>query len=84
MKITFSDTANKQFEYWQKHDKKIFKKILELIEAIVQNPFQGIGKPEALKHNFRGYWSRRITKEHRLIYKVSENAILIASCQYHY
>ena len=84
MKITFSDTANRQFEYWQKHDKKIFKKILELIEAVVQNPFQGIGKPEALKHDFRGYWSRRITKEHRLVYKVSENSILIASCQYHY
>lgn len=84
MKIIFSEIANKQFEYWKKHDKKVVKKITELLEAIVQSPFQGIGKPEALKHDFHGYWSRRITKEHRLVYKVSENSIQILTCQYHY
>jgi toxin YoeB len=70
--------------YWQKVDKKIVKRINELIKSSFRTPFEGIGKPEALKGDLRNYWSRRITSEHRLVYKYENDALWIASCCYHY
>ena len=69
---------------WQTHDKKILKRINQLIKDIGRNPFEGIGKPEPLKGNLSGFWSRRIDEEHRLVYVVEDNAILIISCRGHY
>lgn len=82
--VVFEAQAFHDFNAWAVSDKKIYQKIIALIKEIDRNPFVGIGKPEALKHDFAGYWSRRITDEHRLVYKVSENAIVVASCKYHY
>ena len=76
--------AWKDYLYWQKNDSKIAKKINELIKEIVRDPFCGIGKPEPLKHALEGYWSRRITQEHRLVYKVIDDDIRIVQCRYHY
>ncbi|MEA2029389.1 MAG: Txe/YoeB family addiction module toxin [Campylobacterota bacterium] len=84
MKLCFSDDAWEDYLHWQQHDKKILKKTNALIKAIQPDPFDGIGEPEPLKYNWSGYWSRRITIEHRLIYKVTDNALLIAQCRYHY
>ena len=84
MKLIFSSHAWDDYLYWQKSDKKILKRINELIKAIQRDPFEGIGKPEALKHALSGYWSRRINDEHRIVYKVEEDAILIAQLRYHY
>ena len=83
-KIVFESSAFADFNDWVKLDKKIYRKIVELIKDIDRHPFQGLGKPEALKHNLSGYWSRRIDREHRLVYKVTNNEILILSCKYHY
>ncbi len=69
---------------WSKTDRKIFIRISDLIEETAKNPFKGTGKPEPLKYQLRGYWSRRITEEHRLVYGVNENEIAIVSCRYHY
>lgn len=82
--VVFEGRAFGDFNEWAVCDKKIYQKIISLIKEIDRNPFIGIGKPEALKHDFAGYWSRRITDEHRLVYKMSETAIIIASCKYHY
>jgi toxin YoeB len=82
--VAFEGTAFSDFTDWAKDDKKIYKKIITLIKDIDRNPFLGIGKPEALKYEFSGYWSRRISDEHRLVYKVNETSIIIASCKYHY
>jgi len=84
MNLTFADEAWEDYLSWQKEDKKILKRINTLIKDIKREPFKGLGDPEPLKHNWSGYWSRRITKEHRLVYKVTENAVLIAQCKYHY
>ena len=84
MKIVFSDKAWEDYLYWQKTDRSLLKRINQLIKAIMREPFDGIGKPESLKHGLSGYWSRRINDEHRLVYKVSEDAVLIAQCRYHY
>ena len=70
--------------YWQKTDKQILKRINELISDSLRQPFTGIGKPEPLKENFRGYWSRRITDEHRLVYKISGEYLIVLQCRYHY
>lgn len=70
--------------YWQKTDKKKLKRINELLKDIARNPYQGIVHPEPLKYKYSGYWSRRIDDEHRLIYKIEDDAILIAKCRYHY
>jgi toxin YoeB len=83
-KIVFEASAFKDFNDWVKLDKKIHRKIIELIKDIDSHPFQGLGKPEALKHDFSGYWSRRIDLEHRLVYKVTNEEIIILSCKYHY
>ena len=84
MKLIFSEQAWSDSLYWQQNDKKILKRINTLIESIRRSPFEGIGKPEPLKHQFSGYWSRRIDTEHRLIYRIESDAILIAQLRYHY
>ena len=82
--VSFHNEAFKNFTEWPEMDNKIFLRIVELIKETVRNPFGGIGKPEPLKHKMKGYWSRRINEEHRLIYKVTDEAIIIISCKYHY
>ena len=83
MKILWEEKAWGDYCQWQK-DKKIFKKINELIKDIQRNCYKGIGKPEPLKRNLSGWWSRRIDDEHRIVYKVENNFIIIASCKGHY
>ena len=83
-KIVFESSAFADFNQWLKLDKKIHRKIVELIKDIDRTPFKGIGKPEALKHDLSGYWSRRIDREHRLVYQVTNEEIVILSCKYHY
>ncbi len=82
--IVWHFDAWEDYLYWQKNDKKLVRKINELIKEITRNPFSGTGKPEPLKHALEGYWSRRITREHRLVYKVTDKSIHIAQCRYHY
>ena len=84
MRITFSKNAWEEYISWQKEDKKILRKINELIKDIERTLFPGIGKPEPLKYDLAGYWSRRIDLEHRLVYQFRNNEILIYSCRYHY
>jgi toxin YoeB len=84
MNKIFSDIAWDQYLFWQSEDTKIAKKINDLIRDIERNGDAGLGKPEPLKHELTGYWSRRITDVHRLIYSVDENTIYIASCKGHY
>jgi toxin YoeB len=83
-KILLEDNAIEDFEFWSKNDVKTLKKIAELFIAISKNPFEGIGKPELLKGNLTGYWSRRINGEHRIVYAVDNEKIIIISCRYHY
>ena len=80
----FSEQAWEDYLYWQSQDKKVLKKINLLIKDITRDSFKGLGEPEPLKYNWSGYWSRRITLEHRLVYKVIDNEIRIAQCRYHY
>jgi len=84
VKLIFSDHAWEDYLYWQKNEKKILPRINNLIKEIKRNPFEGIGKPEPLKHALSGYWSRRINDEHRIVYKPTPDAILIAQLRYHY
>lgn len=84
MKITFSKNSWEDYLSWQKEDKKILKRINQLIKDIQRTPFQGIGNPEPLKYDLSGFWSRRIDQEHRLVYRVYDQKILIYSCKYHY
>jgi len=84
LKLIFSEHAWDEYLYWQKTDKKIVQRINALIREIKRMPYEGIGKPESLKHSLSGYWSRRITDEHRIVYKVENNSLLIAQLRYHY
>ena len=84
MKLIFSEKAWEDYLYWQKTDKKKLKRINILIKDIRREPFGGIGKPEPLKHALSGYWSRRINDEHRIVYKVHADSLLIAQLRYHY
>ena len=84
MKITFSKNAWEDYISWQSEDKRMLKKINELIKDIQRTPFEGMGKPEPLKYDLAGLWSRRIDREHRLVYQANEAEILIYSCRYHY
>jgi len=84
VKYVFVDESWEDYLCWQKIDKKMLKRINALIKDIAGNPYDGIGKPEPLKHNYRGYWSRRIDGEHRLIYQVKNDEIRIVKCRYHY
>jgi toxin YoeB len=82
--VIFKGSSFTDFNEWQVQNPKYYRKIADLIEEIRRNPFAGTGKPEPLKHKFSGFWSRRITDEHRLIYTVTDTAIEIISCKYHY
>ena len=86
MIIGFSDEGWEDYQYWVNNDKKILKRISLLIEDIKRNPndSEGLGKPERLKENLQGYFSRRITSEHRLVYKIIDELIIIAQCRFHY
>ncbi len=84
MKLIFSENAWQDYLYWQKTDKKLLKRVNELIKDIKRDPFVGIGKPEKLKHSLSSYWSRRINDEHRIVYKIEDDLLLIAQCRYHY
>lgn len=84
MDIFWDSAAWEDYQYWLATDKKTLKKINRLIKECQRTPFTGTGKPEPLKENFSGFWSRRITGEHRLVYKVENNVLYIAQCRYHY
>ena len=84
MKYVFVDESWEDYLYWQKNDKKILSKINSLINNIARNPYEGIGKPGPLKHKYQGFWSGRITEEHRLIYRVMDDEIRIVKCSFHY
>lgn len=84
MTIIWDESAWEDYLWWQMQDRKVLKRINLLIEDITRNGHEGIGKPEALKHDWSGFWSRRITDEHRLIYAITDDSVLIASCRYHY
>lgn len=84
MKLVFSEHAWEDYLYWQKNNKQVLKRINTLIRDTQREPFAGMGKPEALKHSLAGYWSRRITEEHRMVYKVTDDTLLIAQLRYHY
>ena len=84
MKLIFHAQAWDDYLYWQRQDRKLLKRLNGLIQECCRTPFEGTGKPEPLKGNWTGYWSRRITQEHRLIYKVKDDCIFIAMCRMHY
>lgn len=84
MKLVFSEQAWADYLYWQVQDKKTLERINTLIKECARTPFEGLGKPEPLRGDLRGWWSRRIDREHRLVYRVEDGALLIAQCRYHY
>ncbi|WP_157669862.1 Txe/YoeB family addiction module toxin [Chitinibacter sp. GC72] len=84
MSIKFDDAAWDDYLYWQATDKTILKRINVLIKDIQREPFAGIGKPEPLRHQYSGFWSRRINEEHRLVYCIQDDALIIVQCRYHY
>ncbi|MCZ8112665.1 MAG: Txe/YoeB family addiction module toxin [Betaproteobacteria bacterium] len=84
MKLIFAEEGWDDYLYWQQQDKRVLKRINELIAAAMRDPFGGIGKPEPLKHALAGFWSRRITEEHRMVYGADKDALLIAQLRYHY
>jgi toxin YoeB len=84
MKLSFSKNAWDEYCSWQKEDKQMLRRINELIKDIQRTPFEGIGKPEALKYELSGFWSRRIDREHRLVYQFKNEELLIYSCRFHY
>lgn len=84
MKLLFSTQAWADYLYWQATDKRMVKKIHELIKEVARDPYRGLGKPEPLKHALSGFWSRRITEEHRMIYRIEEDLLQIAQLRYHY
>ncbi len=82
--VAFEPAAFKDFAEWATIDKKLHSRVVDLIIDTLRQPFTGIGEPEPLKHGLKGYWSRRINEEHRLVYKVTDDVIIIVSCKYHY
>lgn len=84
MKVVFGARGWDDYLWWQRQDRKLLKRINQLIRDVMRNGNEGIGRPEPLKHGFQGYWSRRINDEHRLIYKVTDDEVRIAACRYHY
>ncbi|MBB3192166.1 Txe/YoeB family addiction module toxin [Halomonas cerina] len=84
MMLTWASQAWEDYLYWQARDKKTLKRINTLIKDIQRQPFSGSGSPEPLKHNWSGYWSRRIDRTHRLVYKVTDRAVVVVQCRYHY
>jgi toxin YoeB len=84
MRLIFAEQAWDDYQYWPQTDRKITRRIHELIKDTMRNPFERIGKPEPLRHALAGYWSRRITEEHRMVYKVEGSSLLLAQLRYHY
>jgi toxin YoeB len=84
MNVAFTPLAWEEYLYWQRTDAPVLRRIHELIKDIRRHPYSGIGKPEPLKHALRGYWSRRISSEHRLVYEISGHEIIITQLRYHY
>jgi toxin YoeB len=84
MKFVFTELSWEDYLFWQKNDKQKLKRINDLLKDISRNPYEDIGKPEPLKYNYAGFWSRRIDEEHRLIYRVVDDEIQIAKCRFHY
>ncbi|GMV73365.1 MAG: toxin YoeB [Rubrivivax sp.] len=84
MKLVFADDAWDDYLQWQKHDRKMVERINKLIQEVMRDPLAGIGKPEPLTHALAGFWSRRITDEHRMVYRVEGDSLLIAQLRYHY
>ena len=84
MRLVFADEAWEDYLHWQKQDRRMVERINKLLEEVRRDPFDGIGKPEPLKHALAGFWSRRITDEHRLVYRVEGDDLLIAQLRYHY
>lgn len=84
MILSWAENARDDYLYWQRINKKTLKRINILIKDITREPFSGLGDPEPLRHNWSGYWSRRIDREHRLVYKVTNDAIVVVQCRYHY
>ena len=84
MNLLFTQHAWEEYNYWQKTDKKTFNKINELIKVISRTPFEGIGKPEPLRGNLQGLWSRRINQDHRFVYKIEDDLLSIMQCRFHY
>ena len=84
MNLTFSEEAWADYLYWQKQDRNMVERINKLIKEVQRDPFAGVGKPEPLKHVLSGFWSRRITDEHRMVYRVTEDALQIAQLRFHY
>ncbi len=83
-KLILEKHAVEDFEFWAKNDLKMLKKIAELFSSILKDPIKDIGKPEALKGNLRGFWSRRINEEHRIVYSITDDAVIVVSCRSHY
>jgi toxin YoeB len=84
VKLIFSEHAWDDYLHWQRTDRKILERINKLIKEIQRSPFEGTGKPESLRHGLSGYWSRRITDEHRIVFKVEKDSLLLAQLRYHY
>ena len=84
MKLIFADEAWDDYLYWQKQDRRMVERINKLITETARSPFDGIGKPEPLKHALAGFWSRRINDEHRMVYRIENGSLLIAQLRYHY
>jgi toxin YoeB len=84
MILAFSENAWEDYLWFQEHDPKLVKKLNRLLEECTRTPFEGTGKPEALKHDFAGYWSRRLTDEHRLVYQIRGEQLYVAACRFHY
>lgn len=84
MNLIWTESAWEDYLYWQKNDKKILKRINELIKDIKREPFEGVGKPESLRFDLTGMWSRRINMEHRLVYQIDNDSVVIFQCRYHY
>lgn len=84
MKLVFAETAWDDYLYWQQQDRKMLNRINSLIQEVKRDPFRGVGKPEALRHALAAYWSRRITDEHRMVYRVAGDELQIAQLRYRY
>ena len=84
MRIKYTPNAASDIAYLKEKDRKVFQRIRRLLDDTVENPFSGIGRPEPLRHNLTGKWSRRITREHRIVYEVIDNAVIVYQCRFHY
>jgi toxin YoeB len=84
LRLTWTENALEDLDWWQQHDPKMLKRIIQLCLEICKNPMKGVGKPEPLKFDFQGYWSRRINQEHRIIYAIDDKQVTITQCRFHY